>query len=122
MGFPLTSCLQLINRGGEKISPIELDSALLALEGVAEAVAFGVEDAKYGEKVWAAVVPKSGAKLDEQKLKRALEQKVAKVWLGPFSLDHIAYRSFPAVQDTREDHLYPGDPQVRTLACPSHGC
>ncbi|KAJ9116132.1 hypothetical protein QFC20_000810 [Naganishia adeliensis] len=69
---------ELINRGGEKISPIELDSALLALDGVAEAVAFGVEDAKYGEKVWAAVVPKSGAKLDELKLKRALEEKVAK--------------------------------------------
>lgn len=69
----------MINRGGEKISPIELDSALLALDGVAEAVAFGVEDAKYGEKVWAAVVPKSGAKLDEHKLKRALEEKVAKV-------------------------------------------
>ncbi|GHJ89791.1 hypothetical protein NliqN6_6193 [Naganishia liquefaciens] len=69
---------ELINRGGEKISPIELDSALLALDGVAEAVAFGVEDAKYGEKVWAAVVPKSGAKVDEESLKRALAGKVAK--------------------------------------------
>lgn len=33
---------ELINRGGEKLSPVELDGALLAVSGVAEAVAFGV--------------------------------------------------------------------------------
>jgi acyl-CoA synthetase (AMP-forming)/AMP-acid ligase II len=49
---------------------------------VAEAVAFGVEDLKYGEKVWAAVVPKSGTSLDEKALKKALESKVAKVSLA----------------------------------------
>lgn len=77
---------QLINRGGEKISPIELDSAILALDGVAEAVCFGVEDAKYGEKVWAAVVPKDKGDVGEKRarefearLKKALEGKVAKV-------------------------------------------
>jgi len=47
---------ELINRGGEKISPIELDSALLSIEGVVEAVAFGVPDEKYGEVPWAVVV------------------------------------------------------------------
>lgn len=39
-----------INRGGEKISPLEVDAALLSLDGVGEAVAFGVPDEKYGEK------------------------------------------------------------------------
>lgn len=39
-----------INRGGEKISPLEVDAALLSLDGVSEAVAFGVPDEKYGEK------------------------------------------------------------------------
>ena len=43
---------ELINKGGEKISPLEVDAALLSVEGVAEAVAFGVEDQKYGEKVY----------------------------------------------------------------------
>lgn len=37
---------ELINRGGEKISPLELDSALLAVQGVGEAVAFAVPDEK----------------------------------------------------------------------------
>lgn len=37
---------ELINRGGEKLSPLELDGALLAVPGVAEAVAFGVPDKK----------------------------------------------------------------------------
>jgi acyl-CoA synthetase (AMP-forming)/AMP-acid ligase II len=70
---------QLINRGGEKISPIELDSAILSLQGVAEAVSFGVPDVKYGEKVWAMVVLEQGVKEDEEGLKKALEKKVAKV-------------------------------------------
>ena len=47
---------ELINRGGEKIPPIEVDAALLLHPAVAEAVCFGVPDAKYGEAVHAAVV------------------------------------------------------------------
>lgn len=47
---------ELINRGGEKISPREIDEALLTHPAVAEAVSFGVPDAKYGEEVAAAVV------------------------------------------------------------------
>jgi acyl-CoA synthetase (AMP-forming)/AMP-acid ligase II len=47
---------ELINRGGEKISPREIDEVLLTHLAVAEAVCFGVPDAKYGEEVAAAVV------------------------------------------------------------------
>ncbi len=47
---------ELINRGGEKISPLEVDAALLEHPAVAEACCFGVPDAKYGEEVHAAVV------------------------------------------------------------------
>jgi acyl-CoA synthetase (AMP-forming)/AMP-acid ligase II len=46
---------ELINRGGEKISPREIDEALLAHPAVAEAVCFGVPDRVYGEEVAAAV-------------------------------------------------------------------
>jgi acyl-CoA synthetase (AMP-forming)/AMP-acid ligase II len=46
----------LINRGGEKISPAEVEAVLLAHPAVAEAVVFGVPDPKYGEEVSAAVV------------------------------------------------------------------
>ncbi|CAA7390927.1 unnamed protein product [Spirodela intermedia] len=42
---------ELINRGGEKISPVEVDEVLLSVPGVSQAVAFGVPDDKYGEEV-----------------------------------------------------------------------
>jgi oxalate---CoA ligase len=51
---------ELINRGGEKISPVEVDEALLSCSGVKEAVSFGVPDEKYGEVVAAAVVVEAG--------------------------------------------------------------
>lgn len=52
---------ELINRGGEKISPREIDEALLTHPAVAEAVCFGVPDRVYGEGVAAAVVLSSEA-------------------------------------------------------------
>jgi acyl-CoA synthetase (AMP-forming)/AMP-acid ligase II len=47
---------ELINRGGEKISPREVDETLLAHGAVSEAVCFGIPDKVYGEEVAAAVV------------------------------------------------------------------
>lgn len=47
---------ELINRGGEKISPREIDEVLLSHPAVAEAVCFGVPHATWGEEVAAAVV------------------------------------------------------------------
>jgi acyl-CoA synthetase (AMP-forming)/AMP-acid ligase II len=47
---------EMINRGGENISPYEVEDVLLSHPLVAEAVAFSVPDAKYGERVAAAVV------------------------------------------------------------------
>lgn len=52
---------ELINRGGEKISPLEVDAALLAHPAVAEAAAFAAPDPKYGEEVHAVVVLKGDA-------------------------------------------------------------
>jgi acyl-CoA synthetase (AMP-forming)/AMP-acid ligase II len=51
---------ELINRGGEKISPREIDEALLRHPAIAEAVCFGIPDRVYGEGVAAAVVLKAG--------------------------------------------------------------
>jgi acyl-CoA synthetase (AMP-forming)/AMP-acid ligase II len=47
---------ELINRGGEKIGPREIDEVLLAHPAVAEALAFGVPHAMWGEEVNAAIV------------------------------------------------------------------
>src|SRR5881275_3266163 len=47
---------ELINRGGEKISPREIDEVLKTHSAVAEAVCFGVPHPTWGEEVAAAVV------------------------------------------------------------------
>ena len=52
---------ELINRGGEKISPREIDEVLVTHPAVAEAVCFGIPDRVYGEGVAAAVVLKGEA-------------------------------------------------------------
>jgi acyl-CoA synthetase (AMP-forming)/AMP-acid ligase II len=52
---------EFINRGGEKISPLEIDAVLLSHPAVAEVATFGAPDAKYGEEVHAAVVLKDSA-------------------------------------------------------------
>jgi acyl-CoA synthetase (AMP-forming)/AMP-acid ligase II len=56
---------ELINRGGEKISPLEIDAVMLAHPAVAEAASFGVLDDKYGEEVSAAVVLKAAASVKD---------------------------------------------------------
>jgi acyl-CoA synthetase (AMP-forming)/AMP-acid ligase II len=52
---------ELINRGGEKISPLEIDDVLLRHPAVAEALAFAVPHKTLGEEVHAAVVLKGAA-------------------------------------------------------------
>ena len=47
---------EMINRSGEKISPLEIDNALLDHPAVGEAVAFGVPHTTHGEEASAAVV------------------------------------------------------------------
>jgi acyl-CoA synthetase (AMP-forming)/AMP-acid ligase II len=56
---------ELINRGGEKISPLEVDAVLLEHPAVAEAVSFAVPDLKYGEEVHGAVVLKGQAEAED---------------------------------------------------------
>ena len=66
---------ELINRGGEKISPHEVEDALLGHPEVVEAVAFAMPDAKYGETVGAAVVARS--LIDEDALRTHCDERLA---------------------------------------------
>ena len=50
---------ELINRSGEKISPLEIDEVLLSHPAIAEAVAFGTPHSTHGEEPIAAVVAKN---------------------------------------------------------------
>jgi acyl-CoA synthetase (AMP-forming)/AMP-acid ligase II len=56
---------EMINRGGEKVAPREIDEALLLHPAVLEAVAFGRPDDKWGEVVEAVVVLSAPATPDE---------------------------------------------------------
>ncbi|XP_009601805.1 probable CoA ligase CCL9 [Nicotiana tomentosiformis] len=68
---------ELINRGGEKISPIEVDAVLVSHPEVAQAVAFGVPDDKYGEEINCAVIPREGSNIDEAQVLRFCKKNLA---------------------------------------------
>jgi acyl-CoA synthetase (AMP-forming)/AMP-acid ligase II len=66
-----------INRGGEKISPGEIDRAVLAHPDVADAATFSIPHVSLGEDVAVAVVPKAGATLAEKDVVRFLGERLA---------------------------------------------
>ncbi|KAK4357481.1 hypothetical protein RND71_023091 [Anisodus tanguticus] len=68
---------ELINRGGEKISPIEVDAVLASHPDIALAVAFGVPDDKYGEEINCAVIPREGTKIDEEEVLKFCKKNLA---------------------------------------------
>jgi oxalate---CoA ligase len=63
---------EMINRGGEKISPAEIDDGLQRHPAVAEAAAFAVPHPRLGEDVAAAVVLKEGATVTPLELREFL--------------------------------------------------
>lgn len=68
---------ELINRGGEKIAPFEVESAICAHADVVEAAVVGVPDRDLGEVPAAAVVTRAGSALDAQLLGGFLTDRIA---------------------------------------------
>ncbi len=68
---------EIINRGGEKISPLEIDNVLLLHPAVAEAVCFGFPDPRLGEEVGAAVVLRPHCAASEREIQEFVAAKVA---------------------------------------------
>jgi len=68
---------EIINRGGEKISPLEVDAVMLAHPEIAQVVCFAVPHPKLGEEIAAAVVLKEGSSLDERAIRDFTAQSVA---------------------------------------------
>ena len=68
---------EIINRGGEKISPREVDEVLLDHPAVAQAVTFSMPHPKLGEDVAAAVVLRPGSAATEQELRKFVGTRLA---------------------------------------------
>ena len=68
---------ELIKRGGHSIYPLEVDSAILANPDVAEAISFSLEHPTLGEELVAAFVPRVGAEISGDDVKRALDGKLS---------------------------------------------
>jgi acyl-CoA synthetase (AMP-forming)/AMP-acid ligase II/thioesterase domain-containing protein len=66
----------VINRGGEKISPLEIDDALMRHPAVGEAAAFGVPHPRLGQDVAAAVVLRPGAATSSIELRKFLHDEL----------------------------------------------
>jgi acyl-CoA synthetase (AMP-forming)/AMP-acid ligase II len=68
---------EIINRGGEKISPREVDEVMLDHPAVDQVVTFAVPHPKLGEDVAAAVVLKAGASVTERDLQKFVGGRLA---------------------------------------------
>ena len=68
---------EMINRGGEKVSPAEVDAVLMTHPKVSEAATFPIPHPTLGEEVAVAVVQAPGARLTDQELTKFLLQKLA---------------------------------------------
>jgi thioesterase domain-containing protein/acyl carrier protein len=68
---------EIINRGGEKIAPREVDEVFLEHPGVAQAVTFAVPHATLGQDVAVAVVPRGQAALHEEELREFAFDRLA---------------------------------------------
>jgi acyl-CoA synthetase (AMP-forming)/AMP-acid ligase II len=68
---------EIINRGGEKVSPREVDEILMDHAAVAQVVCFGMPHAKLGEEVAAAVVLREGQQASERELQDFVARRVA---------------------------------------------
>lgn len=68
---------EIINRGGEKISPREVDEVLLDHPAVAQAVTFALPHPKLGEDVAAAIVLKPGMVATEPELRAFVGARLA---------------------------------------------
>jgi acyl-CoA synthetase (AMP-forming)/AMP-acid ligase II len=68
---------EIINRGGEKISPLEVDEVIMDHPAVAQCVTFAMPHKSLGEDVAAAVVLKEGQTADEADIRKFVQSRIA---------------------------------------------
>ncbi|MCI0635379.1 MAG: AMP-binding protein, partial [Actinobacteria bacterium] len=73
----------LIKSGGEWISSVDMEAAIMAMDGVAEAAVIAIPDPKWQERPLACVVPKSGAEITLESVRSHLEGRGFARWQLP---------------------------------------
>lgn len=68
---------EIINRGGEKISPLEVDEVLMDHPAIQQVVTFAMPHKSLGEEVAAAAVLKDGESADEKSIREFATQRLA---------------------------------------------
>jgi fatty-acyl-CoA synthase len=71
----------LVKSGGEWISSVALENAIMAHPDVHEAAVIAVANDRWGERPLACLVPVAGATLDQQDVRRHLAGRVASWWI-----------------------------------------
>jgi fatty-acyl-CoA synthase len=83
---------EMIIRGGENLSPLEIESFLITHPAIAEAAVLGLPDAKYGEEVCAVLLPQSASHPDAEAIRQWCADNLSR-WKVP---RYIAFaRDFP---------------------------
>jgi long-chain acyl-CoA synthetase len=82
----------MVLRGGENVYCAEVEGALYALDGVLEAIVFGLPHERLGEEVAAVIVPKAGVEWTEDEIRAAVAE-------------HIAYFKVPTHIEFRSESL-----------------
>jgi len=91
----------IIIRGGENISPAQVEELLCSYPGVADAAVIGMPDKEMGEKVCAYVKPAAGAKIDPEGIKTFMENKGASKLLVPEKFEFV--EDLPLTQAGKHD-------------------
>ncbi len=71
----------VIKSGGEWISSVELENAIMAHPDVVEAAVVGVPDERWDERPLACVVVREGARVTPEEMRTFLSDRVARWWL-----------------------------------------
>ena len=75
---------EIINRGGEKVAPREIEEVLLRHPAVNQAVCFAAPHARLGEEVGAAIILADGAALTEREVRDLCAEHLA-----PFKVPRV---------------------------------
>jgi oxalate---CoA ligase len=105
---------ELVNKGGEKISPVEIDNVVTQHPAVSEAVSFAIDDEIYGQDVGLAVVLKDGQKLVADGLREWLAERIVKFKLPKkVSLFVLGYKELRRTIDADDSHRYSSSTSCR---------